>query len=184
MTSPEGESTAASNDSKSSGDNARIEAKTFSTASVCLASAISSTCSRISCLSCFTVIFINNIPFSLKRFVSFKYYLLAAEQNHPGGMRGVGEMYECGTKEIEANLESAAEYYHKAADLGDFVAEYNLGVFYQYGTGVMADQEKANQFLERASSKGHCSAMLNLGLLHQEGIPNLEEEMQYFVVIL
>lgn len=85
-------------------------------------------------------------------------------------MRGVGEMYEGGTKEIEANLEFAAEYYHKAADLGDFVAEYNLGVFYQYGTGVKVDQEKANQFLERASSKGHPSAILNLGLLHQEGI--------------
>ena len=61
-------------------------------------------------------------------------------------MRGVGQMYENGTKQIEASPETAAFYYLKAADLGDFIAEFNLGVFYQYGTGLEVDQEKAAHY--------------------------------------
>ena len=114
---------------------------------------------------------------------AFKYYSKAAEQNHPAGLRGVGEIYEMGTDNIPANIELAVEFYFQAAELGDLIAEYNLGVFYKFGTGVEVNKENSAMYLERAASKDHASANLNLGLLYQEGVnggPDYKKAMSYF----
>jgi hypothetical protein len=114
---------------------------------------------------------------------AFKYYLMAAEQNHPAGLRGLGEMFELESDESPEKLDMAIKLYHQAADLGDLIAEYNLGVFYQYGTGVEVNKKTSAMYLERAASKDHPSANLNLGLLYQEGVngvPDYKKAMSYF----
>jgi TPR repeat protein len=114
---------------------------------------------------------------------AFKYYQLASDQNHPAGIRGLGEILEGGTKEISQDVSRAFELYLRASELNDFVADYNLGVFYMHGTVVEVDKFKAAFYLERAASKGHDSAMFNLGILHQEGInglPDYQKAMSFF----
>ena len=115
---------------------------------------------------------------------AIKYYSLAADQKHPAGLRGLGELYEIASDESSEYLDMAVNLYHQAAELGDLVAEYNLGVFYEYGTGVDIDLQTSAMYLERAATKDHPSANLNLGLLYQRGFngePDYIKAMHYFV---
>jgi TPR repeat protein len=79
-------------------------------------------------------------------------------------------MYEIGEGGLEQDFKKAASLYLKAAELGDVIAEYNLGVFFEHGIGVSKDQSVSARYLERAAEKGDASAQLNLGLLHKQGI--------------
>ena len=95
----------------------------------------------------------------------------------------MGQIYEIGTAQIPQDINMSFQLYSKAAESGDMTAEYNLGVYYQYGMGVAADKEKSAHFLERAAKQGDPSAMLNLGLLNQEGIngqPDYQKAMICF----
>ena len=49
----------------------------------------------------------------------------------------------------------AARSYLRAALLGDENAQYNLGQFYDRGTGVIADSAMAIEFWEKAAAQGH-----------------------------
>ena len=46
----------------------------------------------------------------------------------------------------------------RAALLGDENAQYNLGQFYDRGTGVIADSAMAIEFWEKAAAQGHVGA--------------------------
>jgi|GEM_PF-1576215 len=56
-----------------------------------------------------------------------------------------------------------------AAKLGHVDAQYNLGLFYGYGTGVSRDSEQSRYWLEQAAKQDHSHAQLNLGTLYEFG---------------
>jgi hypothetical protein len=62
----------------------------------------------------------------------------------------------------------AADLFAQAARMGDVDGEYNLGVCFQRGVGVVADQDMALQLYRSAAEKGHPSAQLTLGDLSFE----------------
>ena len=107
--------------------------------------------------------------------LALKWYSAAAEQGNPGAIRGVGEMYELGAGGLQQDLVEAAQLYERAAEMGDLVAQYNLGVFYEHGEGVPVNRRLAETYLERSANQGHNSAQLNLGLLYQSGVEGVPD---------
>jgi hypothetical protein len=57
----------------------------------------------------------------------------------------------------------AVELFAEAARMGNTGGEYNLGVCFRRGIGVVADRNMARQLYESAASKGYLSAQLALG---------------------
>jgi len=63
----------------------------------------------------------------------------------------------------------AAEWYGKAAERGNALAQYELGRQYQLGQGVPKDQAKAVDWYSKAAEQGHPVAQFNLGAAYEEG---------------
>lgn len=67
--------------------------------------------------------------------------------------------------------DQAAEFqmYSQAAEAGNVLAAYNLGVAYRDGLGTEADASKAVHWFEFAAARGDDTAAFNLGALFDEG---------------
>jgi len=63
----------------------------------------------------------------------------------------------------------AAEWYGKAADRGNAIAQYELGRQYQLGHGVPKDPSKAAEWFRKAAEQGHPVAEALLGIAYEEG---------------
>jgi TPR repeat protein len=63
----------------------------------------------------------------------------------------------------------ARQWLEKAAAQGNAVAEYNLGVRYDFGRGVPQDYAKAREWYEKAAAQGNALAQNNLGVRYQNG---------------
>src|SRR5262245_24812524 len=61
-------------------------------------------------------------------------------------------------KGCEADHVRAAEYFAQAAEKGNAVAQYRLGLMCLSGRGVSTDPEKALEWLKKASTSGHAGA--------------------------
>jgi TPR repeat protein len=66
--------------------------------------------------------------------------------------------------------QKAAALFQAAAEHGNTVAMWNLGVFYQEGYGVPQDYAKAREWYEKAVAKDHADAMNSLGVLYDHGL--------------
>ena len=62
-----------------------------------------------------------------------------------------------------------ANYYRAAANRGDKVAQYNLGVCYAQGYGVMKDYKQAVYWYTKAANQGHVGSQYNLGIYYWQG---------------
>lgn len=60
-------------------------------------------------------------------------------------------------------------YYQQAADSGNTLAAYNLGVAYRDGLGTQPDVNKALQWFEKAAAKGDDTAAFNIGVIYDDG---------------
>jgi hypothetical protein len=49
-------------------------------------------------------------------------------------------------------------WYRKAADQGDAVAQYNLGISYELGEGVSQNTRLAMAWYQKAAAQGHVNA--------------------------
>src|SRR5262249_29516299 len=65
---------------------------------------------------------------------------------------------------------SAAVALREAADLGDGLAQFNLGQFYSFGLGVHRDPGEAAVWFRKAADQGMIGAIESLGLMHVTGI--------------
>ena len=63
----------------------------------------------------------------------------------------------------------AASWYEKAAEQGHAVAQYSLGVCYEYGYGVSQDYNQAVYWCEKAAEQGDADAQYNLGVCYAHG---------------
>jgi len=76
----------------------------------------------------------------------------------------------CGNASLEADL--------KAAEQGDAVGQYNLGVRYATGEGVPEDAAEAVKWYRMAAEQGYAIAQYNLGVMYAngEGVPEDDAE--------
>lgn len=88
------------------------------------------------------------------------WYEKAAETFAPAAFV-LGRIYDVGNY-VPQDLQKAAEYYLKAANLGDSLAMYNLGTMYLNGEGVDKNTDKGIYYLKKAAEKGepHAVSML------------------------
>ena len=96
--------------------------------------------------------------------------------NDPAAMRHMGGQYY-----DKRNYESAVEYLTKAAELGDSIAHFLLGMMYKNGRGMKKDKEKAVYHYEKAAMGGHPTARYNLGC-HEGNIGNIERAVKHFII--
>lgn len=94
------------------------------------------------------------------------WWKLAAENGQPRGYTNIGLLYMHNTipgggseyGDIPYDPETALEYYQMASDLGDFKAPRYIGLCYQDGIGVAADEQKAFENFLLASERGDSTA--------------------------
>ncbi len=65
--------------------------------------------------------------------------------------------------------ETALEEWSVAARLGDFRAQFGVGILYLYGRGAERDPIGAVGFFKEASARGYPDARYALGVMHQDG---------------
>ena len=64
---------------------------------------------------------------------------------------------------------NTAEDYREDALNGDAWAQYNLGVCYSFGYGVLQDDKQAFYWYTTAAEQGYASAQNNLGVCYDDG---------------
>ncbi len=92
----------------------------------------------------------------------------AAKTGDPRALFEIGSRYADG-RNGKTDLEAAATWYEKAAELGLAPAQYRIGNLYEKGTGVARDLDKAKTWYQMAAEQGNASAMHNLAVLFATG---------------
>ncbi len=90
---------------------------------------------------------------------------LLPDQNFKNG----AEAYEHG------EYSEALQWFRKAAEQGDDVAQYNLGTMYYNGDGVPQDYGEAVQWFRKAAEQGDDLAQFSLGTMYQDGLGLLQD---------
>ncbi len=67
-------------------------------------------------------------------------------------------------RDVPRDLESAVQWYRKAADKGHVQSQYSLGIAYADGAGVPRDEAEGLRWLRRAAVQGVEDAQFNLSL--------------------
>ena len=99
---------------------------------------------------------------SFAQFILGEAYFLGFYRNDesaPGVFSGIIEDHE-----------HAFFWYNKSAKSGLAVAQYKLGILYQYGDGVAKDLSKAAVWFRKASKQGNLLAHNRLGLCYAYGL--------------
>lgn len=71
----------------------------------------------------------------------------------------------------------AAEWYHKAGELGYVQAQYALGDIYEFGEGVELNYSVALRWYRKAASQGHIHASAKLARLKSAVVTNIRQQM-------
>ncbi|MDR2868931.1 MAG: sel1 repeat family protein [Deferribacteraceae bacterium] len=69
----------------------------------------------------------------------------------------------------EQDHKKAMKWYTMAAKQGNTTAQYNLGLYYEFGNGVPQDYAKAAKWYTKSAEEGYSDAQYNLGLLYHNG---------------
>ena len=95
---------------------------------------------------------------------AMKLYAQAAASGHTVAMVNYGGM-------LGKRGDPAGEFNHykKAAELGDLLGAYNLGVAYRDGIGTQIDGAEAARWFDKAAAGGDETAAFNLGVLFDDG---------------
>ena len=88
---------------------------------------------------------------------------LAASQNDTGMSYRVGAS-------VVKDYAKAMQWYLKAAEQGNYVAQHNIAFMYKNGLGVPQDYSKAAEFYQLAAENGDVDAQYSLGLLYLDGL--------------
>ncbi len=67
------------------------------------------------------------------------------------------------------DFSTALKEWRPLAEQGDALAQYNLGLMYRNGNGVIQDYAEAVKWFRLAAEQGFAKAQYNLGLMYQNG---------------
>lgn len=79
---------------------------------------------------------------------------------------------------VDDDYVAAAESYSLAAQKGDAVGQYNLGLIYLAGKGQPVDLKKAQEYFTKAADQGLPAAMTQLASLYFNGIDGQKDDDQ------
>jgi TPR repeat protein len=95
----------------------------------------------------------------------------------------LGSAYSFGNCRLAKDASAAASWYKRAADLGDTMAQCNLGVLYRDGEGVEQDFAEALRRFRQAAEKGDAVAQNEVGRAYYLGcgVPvDFERAVHYY----
>ena len=98
-----------------------------------------------------------------------KWYRKAADQENPGALYNLGQMYRKG-EGVEQDHTEAVKWYRKAAEQGHLNAQHNLAVMYCDGLGVQQDYKGAAKWYRKAAEQGDSYAQNELGRMYLQGL--------------
>jgi TPR repeat protein len=95
---------------------------------------------------------------------ALKLYAEAAQLGHTVAMVNYGGL-------LGKRGDTVSEFglYKKAAEMGDLLGAYNLGVAYRDGIGTEVNGAEAARWFEKAAAEGDETASFNLGVLFDDG---------------
>ena len=70
---------------------------------------------------------------------------------------------------LAGNYATAVQEFKKAAEQGNAEAQFNLGVMYSNGRGVLQDDKEAVRLYRLAAEQGIAQAQYNLGIMYNNG---------------
>ncbi|WP_421778855.1 peptidoglycan-binding protein [Hoeflea sp.] len=94
----------------------------------------------------------------------------AAAQSNPLAFYEIGARFTDG-RGVTVDLERAASWYQRAADLGHAPSQYRIANLYEKGSGVERDLTVAKKWYQMAAEQGNASAMHNLAVLYATSGP-------------
>ena len=87
-----------------------------------------------------------------------------------GGVAAVGQYFEKGAAAAQSgDFATALKEWQPLAEQGNAIAQYNLGMIYQNGYGVIQDYAEAVKWYRLATEQGHADAQYNLGVMYESG---------------
>jgi TPR repeat protein len=98
----------------------------------------------------------------------------------------VGDAYAAGKgvprepRQLAADLKQAAEWYRKAAEQGNIVAQIHLADLYRDGRGVARDMAQAVAWYRKAADLGDAGAQGTLGLLYSVGMGVQRDDVEAY----
>ena len=66
-------------------------------------------------------------------------------------------------------IAEAVTWFRMAAEQGNAIAQFNLGIKYLNGQGVPQDDAEAVRWFQQAADQGHAGGQFNLGVMYEEG---------------
>lgn len=100
---------------------------------------------------------------------AWHWYIKAAEQESYYVPVIIGDMYNCARKGVKQDTTAALQWYLKAAQAGNPVAQNKVGNFYRDGRGTTQNKEKAMQWYLQAAQQEDSDAQTNIALLYLNG---------------
>lgn len=91
-----------------------------------------------------------------------------AEKGDASAQYNMGVLYDQGYG-VNKNVDTARQWYLKAANQHFAKAEHNLGIIYKSGKGVEADATEAAHWFRRAAKDGEPAAQNNLAVMYVRG---------------
>lgn len=90
-----------------------------------------------------------------------------AEQGEATAQYVLATLYNNG-QGVEKNSQKAVEWYRKSAEQNNDLAQYSLGVMYEFGdVGLEKNQEEAKKWYTLAAENGNYFAQNKLGMIEQ-----------------
>ena len=93
----------------------------------------------------------------------------AVAQGHPAASEFVKDNGQGLVTDKHATDEDAFRWYSMSAEMGNAMAQFNLGGFYYNGEGVLQDYAKAAEWWTKAAEQGYADAQCNLTLMYDMG---------------
>ena len=95
--------------------------------------------------------------------------LAKAKQGDVEAQMEVGDAYWCGYQGVKRNNKKAFEWYLKAAEHGNAIAQTCVGVLYSEGRGVKRNAATGVAWFRKAAEQGDMHALGNLGFCYYSG---------------
>nr|XP_056712774.1 protein sel-1 homolog 2 [Euleptes europaea] len=114
---------------------------------------------------------------------AFYYFLKAASTGDANGVAFLGKMYLEGSTAVPQDNFTAWRYFRIAADKGNPVGLWGLGLLYFRGGVVQVNYTEAFKYFQKAAEKGLSSAQLQLGVMYLTGLgvrKNYKLAFRYF----
>ena len=108
------------------------------------------------------------------------HYKLEVERGNSKFYTSYAYAFKYGNFGLEEDAKKALYWYKKAAQLNDQDAQYNIGMMYLVGEGVIESHDVAKDWFEKSSSLGHAESQYQLACMYlDENFGMLNEKLAY-----